>query len=232
MAAAFSVAHRHAANHSSIRHSSCAPEDDDGDEDKMPTGPDIVLDLVVRRRCMSAAGVLWQKRRAVITHDSIKFSKLPPENDVLDDVALLDIQSVEMHSGLSQVQEQSQLQPLRVTFFGTHTKTLLACASDTLSTTILDAEMSSGFVFDSRRHMVLYEGVELEPTVTLEEHGLPVGATVAVEMREDSVFSGDSDDVYKKGWIYKKGQVRQASWCPLPACACVETSLRVSDIGI
>lgn len=70
-------------------------QDEPLDADAVMPRKDILLDLVVRRRCVSAAGVIWSKRRAVVTHDFIKFSRLPPEDIVLEDIPLLDVQSVE-----------------------------------------------------------------------------------------------------------------------------------------
>jgi hypothetical protein len=220
MAAAQSVHRHHNRQHltsTSIGH------DDDDNGDRVPT-KDIALDLVVRRQCISAVGVIWQKRRVVVTKDCIKFSKLPPDDMVLDDVSLLDIQSVDSYSsqGLSLEQEQEyHVQTLRVQcFIQAHTKVLLVAPSDPIAFVVTDrlSSIDSAFTFDPLKHCVLYEGRILDLHRTVEQLELTDGATVSVELRgahqnfldgsaEDSCKSL-ADETTQSSRMYKKGRVR------------------------
>ena len=156
---------------------------DNDDDERMPT-KEIALDLVVRRQCISAVGVIWQKRRVVVTHDSIKFSKLPPEDMILDTVFLLDIQSVDSSLSLQQKQEY-QLQTLRVQcFIEAHTKVLLVSPSDTIALVI--SSIDSAFQFDPLQHWVQYEGRGLDLGRSVEDQAIPDGATILVELRSAS----------------------------------------------
>lgn len=69
----------------------------------MPT-EDIALDLILGRQSVTAAGMIWQKRRVVVSHDSIKFGK-PRQNLVLDYVPLVDVKSVESYPSLRALQK-------------------------------------------------------------------------------------------------------------------------------
>jgi hypothetical protein len=118
-----------------------------------------------------------------VTHDSIKFSKLPPEDMVLDTVSLLDIQSVDSSLGLSLEQEQEyQVQTLRVQcFMEAHTKVLLVSPSDTIA--LVMSSIDPAFKFDPRKHLVQYEGRGLDLGRSVEDQCIPDGATIIVELR-------------------------------------------------
>ena len=198
----------------------------DDDDERMPT-KDTALDLVVRRQCISAVGVIWQKRRVVVTQDSIKFSKLPPDDIVLDDVSLLDIQSVNSYSAVSLSQGQGleyDVQTLRVQcFIEAHTRVLLVAPSDPLALVVTDrlSSIDSAFTFDPLKHCALYEGRILDLRCTVEQLELPDGATISVELRgarqdfldvsaEDSCKSFEGETT-QSGWVYKKGRATRDS---------------------
>lgn len=193
---------------------------DHDDAEVMPT-EGILLDLEVRRRLITAAGILWQKRRAVVTSTAIIFGKPPPEDAVLDDVDLLEVKSVERCNvaGLS----QGRYQNLRVEFLGgdAPAEVVTVRAVDTIATAVSSAN-GENFTFCPRQHTVKYRGVPLDSDLTLEEYNVADGDTVCVGATDAFLQDFEySNEPTKRGWIYKKGGMavrRDRTLCTLALC--------------
>ena len=66
----------------------------------MPPKEKITLDIVLDRQSVSAAGLIWQKRRVVVTNRDISFGR-PGQDMRLDHMWLHEIKRVQIHDRLA-----------------------------------------------------------------------------------------------------------------------------------
>lgn len=81
----------------------------------MPPKEKITLDIVLSRQSVSAAGVIWQPRRVVVTDQDISFGR-PGQHMRLDYMWLHDIKRVQIQDSLTSAMQATPGTPLG----GTH----------------------------------------------------------------------------------------------------------------